>query len=379
MRIVQLGKYYPPEPGGIEQVTEFSARALSAEHEVVVLCHNTKLGRLEERRGDIRVIRCSTQGIFFKQPVSFGMGRELRALKPDLIHFHAPNFWAAAMVLLYTPDVPVVISHHMDIGGRKLLKFLLLPLYRHLVAKSRSVIVSSAKNAAISTDLPSQIGRVAVIPFGLDESKFDLSGERQQRVAEEKAMLFGNDVVIGFVGRFVWYKGLQELIQALARQRNCRLLMIGDGPLRSMVERLVASQGLADRVMLAGTVSEQRKIDLMAMFDMLAFPSTHIAEAFGLSQVEAQFCAKPVIATLLPSGASDITVDGETGLLVPPGNVDALVEAIERLAGDAATRKRMGIKGRQRALDHYTHHSYIKRLRAEINQVCSREEVLDTV
>jgi glycosyltransferase involved in cell wall biosynthesis len=77
-----------------------------------------------------------------------------------------------------------------------------------------------------------------------------------------------------------------------------------------------------------------------------------------------------VIATNLPSGASEITVDGETGLLVPPGDVNALATAIALLAGNPAQRKQMGIQGRKRAQEHYSRRRYMQQLRAELARVC---------
>jgi rhamnosyl/mannosyltransferase len=162
----------------------------------------------------------------------------------------------------------------------------------------------------------------------------------------------------------VWYKGLSELLRAAARIPNASLLLIGDGPLRDAIEDEAKRFMILDRVYFAGTVSHAEKVRYLQMMDIFALPSTHITEAFGVSQIEAQICSLPLVSTRLPTGVSDINIDGVTGLVVPPGDVEALATALDALKRSKELRKSYGTHGRKRALELISERGYISKLKA---------------
>jgi rhamnosyl/mannosyltransferase len=361
VNIVELGKYYSPHFGGVELVTELSAKALAEQHSVDVICFNDGPGESREVCDGVPVTRLRTEATILHQGISFGLLRRLKALQPDLVHFHAPNYWAAAILLFGLPKTPLLITHHCDVEGRAPFRQMLRPIYSALARRALAVIVTSKKNAENSHDLP-RSARVVVIPLGVDDREFE---------PDPTAPAGGeHPVTIGFVGRLVWYKGLGVLLEALTRlPAHARLLVIGDGPLRAQLEQRAQEFGLASRVTFAGTVSNDKKIELLRSIDILAFPSTHPTESFGLAQVEAQLLEKPVVCTDLPTGASEVVIDGETGFIVPPGNSAALAEAMERLLDDPALRAHLGRKGRERCLAHFTRGQYAASLRALVSDL----------
>ena len=374
MKIVELGKYFPPQyMGGIEVITELSARALASDHNVTVICHNTGFRRSQEVRDGYRVVRAGTQLKRYSQPISLFMGLELRKAKPDLIHFHAPNFWAALMITLFCPNVPLIITHHADVEGRAILRRCLLPLYHRLVRRASAVTVSSLKNAKISTDLPHDVRKVIAIPLGVSECAYILDATEISQVSERKRIEFGKNAVVGFIGRFVWYKGISILLQAACRFQDLSLLLIGEGPLKEEVQREASALNISDRVHLAGTVSHAEKLRYLHMMDIFVLPSTHITEAFGLSQVEAMICSRPIISTNLPTGVSDVNADGITGLVVPPSDVDAMASAIDKLLRDKELRDTYGANGRKRAQALFSERNYIEKLRATVASVLAAE------
>jgi rhamnosyl/mannosyltransferase len=170
----------------------------------------------------------------------------------------------------------------------------------------------------------------------------------------ERRQRFGNAAVVGFVGRFVRYKGLSVLVDALARLDNVHALMVGDGPLRPHTEEHARAAGVADRMHFLGNVDELGKIRRLAMMDVLALPSVDTTEAFGVAQIEAQLMGVPVVASRLPTGVTDVTIENETGLLVPPGDPAALAAAISRLIVDRDLAARLARAGRAHALKHFT-------------------------
>jgi glycosyltransferase involved in cell wall biosynthesis len=116
-----------------------------------------------EARDGYRVVRCGTQLKCFSQPISLLMGFELRKARPDLIHYHAPNLWSALMIVLFCPRTPIIVTHHADIEGRRLLKRIVMRLYHHLLKRTRCILVNSKKDVRTSTDLPRDLPRVLAV------------------------------------------------------------------------------------------------------------------------------------------------------------------------------------------------------------------------
>lgn len=359
--ILIVGKYFAPYCGGVEQYTLNVVNAIAADYRVTVIVHNSGRRDQIERDGNVTIIRCGTPWIVKSQPISPTMWWHLLRAKADLLHLNAPNFWAATALNFVGPKCPMVITHHCDVYGRPLLKRIVMPFYRRLVRRSAALVVTSAKNVTVSEDLPPGIPRVEVIPCGVDDRKF------QQGDVEGVRSTVGT--VVGFIGRFVRYKGLAVLVSALAKLKDVEAVLIGGGELKDAIKQQIADLGLQDRVRILDSVNDAGKIAELHRMDMLVLPSIETTEAFGIVQVEAQLLAKPIIASDLPTGVTDVTINEVTGLLVPPGDVDALAKAIDRLGHDQALRKRLGEAGRQRALSNYTldiFNANFRRLFAEI-------------
>lgn len=154
-----------------------------------------------------------------------------------------------------------------------------------------------------------------------------------------------------YLGRLKKYKNVDHLIQAMAIVREevpgARLLIVGAGDRRRALEALTRSMGLDDAVRFTGFVSEEEKLRLLTRAEVAAYPSSK--EGWGITVIEANACGVPVVAARVP-GLRDAVVDGETGVLVPPGDRNAMARALidllrdrekrERLAGNAVARSR---------------------------------------
>jgi glycosyltransferase involved in cell wall biosynthesis len=155
----------------------------------------------------------------------------------------------------------------------------------------------------------------------------------------------GERVHILFLGRIGDRKGVPQLGEALFRMKDMpgwRATIAGDGHVEAARAK-AAGYGLTDRVDLPGWVGPDRVAELMASADILVLPS--FSENLPVAIIEAMAAGVAVVAT--PVGAvEDIIADGETGLLVPPGDVDALTAALHRLVDDPALRERLGTAGR---------------------------------
>jgi glycosyltransferase involved in cell wall biosynthesis len=139
------------------------------------------------------------------------------------------------------------------------------------------------------------------------------------------------------------------LVEALRTVPRCRLVLVGEGPERARLEELVAGLGLEDRVAFAGWVDPPWTATWA--FDVLAMPS--FMEGFPLVIVEAMLAGIPVVASAV-GGIPEIVVEGETGLLVPPNDADALAASLRRITDDAELRTEMAARCRSVALEHFT-------------------------
>ncbi len=147
-----------------------------------------------------------------------------------------------------------------------------------------------------------------------------------------------------YVGRVKRYKALETAIRAVAALRRgdaptCRLLIAGGGDDRPRLEGLVAAEGVGDAVTFLGFVSEARKLELYRQAWAVVFPSPK--EGWGITNVEAAACGTPAVASDSP-GLRESVRAGETGLLVPHGDVGALADAMRMLVRDPVLRERLG-------------------------------------
>ncbi|MEO0864474.1 MAG: glycosyltransferase, partial [Pseudomonadota bacterium] len=158
-----------------------------------------------------------------------------------------------------------------------------------------------------------------------------------------------DEIRLLFVGRLAPVKGIRVLFEAVERLAdqipNLRLILVGDGPDRANLER--AAQPLGDLVQFTGYKSQAEVADLMQSSDIFVLPS--FAEGVPVVLMEAMASARPVIATQV-AGVGELVEEGQSGFMVPPGDVESLMARIRILAGDADMRARMGRNGREKVL-----------------------------
>jgi glycosyltransferase involved in cell wall biosynthesis len=208
---------------------------------------------------------------------------------------------------------------------------------RYALSKADHVTATGFRLASATLPYTPRSKPVTVIPYGVDTTRF-----RRTRNGAR-----AGEVVLGSVGRLSIEKGLKDLLRAAARLIEhgspIRVVLAGDGPERARLVKLAGELGIDSHVEFRGEVSHERVPAVLNELDIFVMPSR--AEGFGVAALEAAATELPVVASRV-HGIPDVVSDGVTGLLVPPGNVPALAEAIGRLASDAELRTAMGRAGR---------------------------------
>ncbi|MCI0516323.1 MAG: glycosyltransferase [Woeseiaceae bacterium] len=258
---------------------------------------------------------------------------------PDLVHCHSrrgADFLggqAASMV-----GLPAIVSRRVDNTEPALMSALRYRRFARVVAISEN-IAEVLRKAGVDDE------RLVVIRSAVDASQL-----RQQPDREFLAREFAIDrdaFAIAIVAQLIPRKGHRFLLEALAslkgRYPRLRLEVFGSGVLDEALRRLVAALGLNGMVHFAGYRDDLD--DFLSGFDLLVHPA--VREGLGVAMLKASAAGLPVIAFDV-AGAREIVENGQTGLLVPSEDSDALATAIARLIEDTALRRRMGARGRAR-------------------------------
>lgn len=355
--ILAIGKYYPPSLGGTEANMHDICSMLAQTHRVTAVVYNHERGSTAAAMDRVKVVRCGPEIVISNQPIALSMFKEIDLSTVDLVHFHGPNFFANAVLLIKLmvskKKVPVIVTHHMEVHGRKLLRLCVVPLYRSLVRRSKAVIVTSIKNAKHSKDLPSGAPTVA-IPLGVDVADFEPSAAQRAEAVAWKMSLIGDSPSVCFVGRHARYKGLDVLIDVIKDLPGVHCFIAGGGPYKEAAIAQATDLGLTDRVHFLGYLSEAEKRRLLVASDVFAFPSTEVTEAFGISQLEAMAARIPVVASDLPTGVTDVAIHEETALLAAPHDRAGLKRCISRLLDDKEFAKGLTERAWRHVSDHFS-------------------------
>lgn len=352
-RVLHVGKFYPPHPGGIERVVETLCRSSQGLVENRVLVANSSRKTVHEVVDGVEVTRVGTLAAAGSVHIAPAFASWLRKIPTDLIVLHEPNPWALLSYALARPAAPLFVWYHSEVV-RPALQYALFyaPLVRFVYSRARRIIVSSPALAHHAAALSPYQRRVRVIPFAIDAAAWS----RGAAAADDR------DPFVLFAGRHVGYKGVDVLLRAL-QGRGARAVIVGDGPRRLEWEQLSRQLGLDGHVTFTGEVGDAELRRLMQGCGVLVLPSVTRAEAFGYVQLEAMAAGKPVISTDVPSGVSWVNQDERTGLVVAAGDSAALGSAIDRLTGDGALRARFGAAGRARVEEEFTFGRLRERLR----------------
>jgi rhamnosyl/mannosyltransferase len=207
--------------------------------------------------------------------------------------------------------------------------------------------------------LQPHIKKCRIIPFGLKFSDYEQVSSKNFLTGR---LVKGQNKKLLFVGRIVYYKGIDVLINAMRDVHNAELFIAGAGIMKNELKSRVEKNDLSEKVHFLGYLPFEDLKSAYADCDVFVFPSNAKVEAFGLAQLEAMFYGKPVINTNLPTGVPLVSVNGETGITVPVNDAGALASAAQRLVDDDELRRRFGENARKRVYEEYDLDKMLKKV-----------------
>jgi glycosyltransferase involved in cell wall biosynthesis len=377
-RVLQIFKYYAPHVGGVEKVAQDIAEGLKDRVSTRVLtCHEALRTHLENVNG-VNVTRAGRLATYFSVPLAprFPFFMRQMAREADILHFHLPYPWADFSYLLARPHGRVVAWWHSEIVRPKYLTKLYKPFLKHFLKKADRIIVAAPQLVDKSPFLSQFKDKCRVIPIGIDTNRFRMTLELEEGIRAIRKK-HENKKIILFVGRLIYYKGLGYLIEAMAQvsRSDAILLVVGEGPLRPQLEALAEERGISDRIVFLGKLADQELLFHFHACSLFVLPSVASTEAFGIVQLEAMACRKPVISTDLPTGVPFVNQHEKTGLIVPPANAEALSVAINKLLDNEVLAQKYGEAARQRVQEEFTIGVMLKRVLALYKEVLSSHPV----
>jgi len=352
LRVLHVGKFYPPASGGMERVVQLLCEGERAHVDSRVLVSNGRAATVHETVRGVPVTRVAQLHAIGSVGVCPTFPWWMRRLPADVMVIHEPNPLALVTHALVRPTARLVVWFHSEVV-RPQWKYRLMyrPFLRRVLRHAERIVVASPRLAEYAVELQDFREKCVAIPFGIDPAPL-AAGEAVQRKAAEIRTALPGPLVL-FVGRMVPYKGVDVLLRAMVGLDG-HAILVGNGPMKAAWEQLAVTLGVTDRVHFQGDVDQATLTALYHACDVFVLPSVTRAEAFGMVQLEAMACGKPVISTLLPSGVPWVNRDGETGLIVEPGDDVGLRSAMNALLSDPALRKTMGDRGRARVASEFT-------------------------
>ncbi len=384
MKIAHVTATFPPYHGGTGTVCYYNAVEMARRgHNVTVYTAASDRVNMPEDPPEITVRRLPAALRIGNAPL---LPKLMSLHGYDLIHLHYPFVFGQEMIYLkrLLRRCRFVITYHQDLILNGMIG---TGVRMHEAVLGRQILMAAdrlmftsldygrlSRVASLFDDIPEKI---TAMPNGVDADRFcpeiDASALRARHGLE------ATDRVILFVGGLDtphYFKGVSVLLQGFAqvnaagadgvradcvRADGVRLLIVGDGDLRTQYEQQAHSLGIADRVTFCGRVPDDELPLYYALCDLHVLPSTTMGEAFGVVLLEAMATGKPVIASSLP-GVRTVVQHHSDGLLVAPGNVDELAAALAYLLEDPERRREMGANGRQKVLTEYTWSAIAPRL-----------------
>jgi glycosyltransferase involved in cell wall biosynthesis len=363
LKILHVYKDYYPILGGIENhIKTLSEAQAAAGHDVSVLVTNPGRQLSREVVKGVQVIRAWRVTTVASTPLSPIFPLLLAQQQPDITHLHFPYPVGEVSQLMMRNGRSTIITYHSDVVKQQSILRWYRPLLLQILQKADRIIATTDRYIASSPYLAPLAHKCDIVPLAVAPQDFC-----------DVTPLFPAAAVptLLFMGQHRYYKGVDDLIQAMPKIQ-ARLLIGGDGPMRTAWTQLTHELGVQEKVKFVGRVSEEALPRLYASADIFVLPANARAEAFGKVLLEAMAEALPCITTEVGTGTSFVVQDGVTGFVVPPKSPERLATAVHTLLADKSLRHQMGQAGRERVQREFTPEKMIARVHAIYEDVLGK-------
>ncbi len=364
MKVLHVGKFYPPHMGGIETHVQVLCRKLQERANVEVLVASETNDEEVFWDDRVKVTRVGTRLKLSGAPLCPGLSGKIRRAKADIVHLHLPNPPAILSYLASGHRGQVVATYHSDIVRQQFLAKAFDPILRLFLNKCAAIIATSRKYVETSHVLSDYAERCRIVPYGIPIKQF--SAFDSSEIARIRKQ-YGSRLIIS-VGRLIYYKGFTHLVDAMSKIDG-HLLIVGEGHLREELENRARANQVSHKITFLGEVQNDDIVPYYHAADVFALASIARSEAFGIVQLEAMACGKPVVNTNLDSGVPWVSLHGKTGLTVPPNDPLALAGAINKLLDDSELRATYGQAARVRVEDEFDQDVMLERMFELYSQV----------
>ena len=326
---------------------------------------NASLGlkSFNELLGVQNVLPGELRRILYNQDLTTHLVRRFKNFRPDVVYERASLYATAGVAVARALTVPALVEVNAPLALEQAtyratgLGDLAAQAERWVLSRADAVLAVSAPLRDYVVSLGVEPSRVHVIPNGVDPTAFQ-PGPPNPRVRARWGLRDGP--VLGFVGGLRPWHGVEALPGLLSKlighHPHLRLLVAGDGPQRGELERDLRERGVARSAVFTGSVPHEDVAELIRQFDVALAPYPRLDHPFYFSPLklfEYMACGVPVVAAEVGQIA-EVVRDGETGLLYPPGDADALVAACDRLLADPPLRRRVGEAAAKEVHTRYT-------------------------
>lgn len=377
MKILQISNYYYPHIGGIEQVANDCAKALSG-YDQKVFCFNHEKGDKTEIIDGVGIVRAGCFAKVASQSLSFSYYKNLKKVfkgfNPDVVIFHYPNPFAAHYLLKLLKkyrNCRLVVYWHLDIVKQKILGKLFNGQTKRLLKRAEKIVATSPDYIAGSKFLSANKEKCTVIPCCVNTERMAYSEADMQAAKLIKEKNAGKTVLFA-VGRHVPYKGIGYLVEASKYLSGDYVVYIGgEGPLTEELKKNAADD---EKVIFLGKITDGELKAYLKACDIFCFPSITKNEAFGIALAEALWYGKPAVTFKVEgSGINYVSLNGETGIEVENGNAEKFAEAIKTLAGNKELREKYGEAARERVERLFTYERFAESVQNLISSLAEED------
>lgn len=366
-KVLQIVGYYPPAMGGIEDVCYGTVSNTKDTYLTKIICYNHESNKtVTDLYEGVEVTRVGIYGKLFKrQPITFKYYKELKKIiktfRPDIIHFHAPNpLPTILLLLLRLKGIKLIVYWHAD-ATEKLLIPIIHSLHYLLLGKADIILVATPYHLTGVKPLLKYQNKIKVVPYVIIESKFQLNDSISDEVESIKKR-YNNKKIVFFIGRHVFYKGINHLIEAANYLTNdCVILIGGSGRLTESLKASVNN----NKINFIGRISDNELTAYLYAADVFAFPSINKGEAFGMALAEALYCYTPAVTFTIASGSGVnwVSMKNETGFEVENGNSVEFAKAIDKLLSDDELRIKLGQQAHDRIVTNLLPKQFVEKIK----------------